>query len=988
MIIYGDMGKGGGSTPIEEDDSLSSKQTLRILHALSNGVIDSVEEVYVNRVKLEEVNITKRDIVNAESVIAAPSISGVIVDWRNGEDIQKIIPGFESVISPIDNFNISELQTGIPSIISIPSLYTRTRITLSIDRLMFIDEDGNIEKTTIEYKIAVGWNSETVSSATGSKYKKYGKASSATAFDILVHQPSVETSVAPPTWYIAVTRITPMPAEAVKQTTHNSIRIGAVTAIKDVALTYPGTALLGISFNKAKKYGNSMPDLIFKVSGIKVKVPSNTISSPPKTPAANYYNPITGTYGANWTLNMDDTVLYPSANPAWQLLYLLTDVTYGLGISEDKIDIGAYYELAKYCDEKLDTYVYGNDGNRVIPITQRRRYELHNQFNEREQAASFLAYFYSIALAKPTINRFGLHSVTWDRPRSPSILVGNSNVIDGLFTYSSNSIEERYTTVNAIYNDINDLGKVTTVTVPLGSDQATWYDVERDINSKYEKRSIDLPMIGCYNLEQAIVKARWFLYRNSVLTGIISFKVLLDGLNFEIGNIIKVVDDFVEEKTQQGRIIGYKEADPDVPNSHASIQLDRSITIKGGIRHKLVYYGLVGGEIKVIERQVLDMANDITTSGVYVFGDFVPPVPESIFLLSAIDGSIGSLWEIIGLSFDQESKEISVTGVEYNDALYTYMESPIDTTHLDIYTTAPKGIYAVPTQVKNIKIAATDPDVIADTLTVTWQWFYSPEVEAEYTAATARLSEEEKAKVAINNPITPTFEVHYRHTSSGNTYTTITNLTTMEVQVPILVEGTYEFDIFAISLRGVPSYAAHYTYTYKVSDLKKFEIIIKNIPSKQTRTKVVKLGRRYELEIIGANQPCKISLYKNSNTSKDIYITPDAGEYQGGFTVTQAEAGRIALEQIEPPTPTILKNANSTQLSPFFSIDIMDVDVGLIDIGTTPSRLSYINDTLPDLNSASDTKKYLNNLSTIAVTNLSMNQVHITVTLYVRILQA
>ena len=61
LVIYGEGGKGGkggGHTPIETNDTLQSVQVVRILLAVSEGEINSIDEVYLNRVPISSFDAT------------------------------------------------------------------------------------------------------------------------------------------------------------------------------------------------------------------------------------------------------------------------------------------------------------------------------------------------------------------------------------------------------------------------------------------------------------------------------------------------------------------------------------------------------------------------------------------------------------------------------------------------------------------------------------------------------------------------------------------------------------------------------------------------------------------------------------------------------------------------------------------------------------------------------------------------------------------
>jgi predicted phage tail protein len=838
LTIYGEGkgGKGGGSAPIEEDDTLASKQVLRVLYAVSNGPIHSVQEVYINRVKL------------AQDADGKYNIPGVITDYRDGDIAQAVIRGFSAV----------EAASGIATplkvrksgnqyqIIPVPASRDRLRITMVLDSLRFVDEDGNIRKYEVSFSFATGLNGTYSSFDIGSKQTvtKSGKSSGAYAFDVIVEKPAAAELITT-SWYVLVERVTEDDDDAItKRTKYSSATIAALTEITDVKLTYPTTALIGMTFLKAKRLGGAFPDLIYKVRGILVPVPS-----------ATYYTPETGTYSGIWNLTSWANIGYPSANPAWQILYLLRDTTFGLGISDSDIDIGAFYAFAKYCDEAIPMYEFTRNeatGQWTYEQTStRRRYELHNQFNEREPAIQMLAYFYSAGIARPTISKEGLHSVVWDRPRLPSILVTNNNVVDGVFTYGSNSLDERYTTVTAIYNDINEVGKTTTVTVPLTSSQDDWEAEERMLAARYGYKSLDLPLIGCYNRDQAIVKARWALYRNSILTETLAFAVLFDGLSFEIGDIIQVMDEFRDTSAMHGRI------EMAIPNSR-KLLLDRQLTFVGGTPYTIHYYSATGLKSKQI---VPDSADTVTTN-IVTLTVAATPTPESPFIITS-SVTAGTLWEIVGLSVSEDTQQIAVSCVAYSDALYEYMARKVKIEKNPVYATVSPAIYTVP-PVENASISSSAISALQPNMLVKWEWFYDDTVRQKYrNMQAAYAASPTTAQIPyIPNPYTPEFEVWYQHSPTGEAYTKIeTNL--MEVEIPKVTDGLYTFKIFAVNAKGVPSVPVTIAdYSPTIKDLDTVTYTTGILDASETETGSFTIFKKYDLEYIEVSAPCKIKLYR------------------------------------------------------------------------------------------------------------------------------
>lgn len=937
LTIYGEGkgGKGGGSAPIEEDDTLASKQVLRVLYAVSNGPIHSVQEVYINRVKL------------AQDADGKYNIPGVITDYRDGAIVQAVIRGFSAVEA------ISDIATPLKvrksgsqyRIIPVPASRDRLRITMVLDSLRFVDEDGNIRKYEVSFSFATGLNNTYSSFDIGSKQTvtKSGKSSGAYAFDVIVEKPAAAELVTTP-WYVLVERVTEDDDDTItKRTKYSSATIAALTEITDVKLTYPTTALIGMTFLKAKRLGGAFPDLIYKVRGILVPVPS-----------ATYYTPETGVYSGIWNLTSWANIGYPSANPAWQILYLLRDTTFGLGISDSDIDIGAFYAFAKYCDEAIPMYEFTlNEATGQWTYEQtgtRRRYELHNQFNEREPAIQMLAYFYSAGIARPTISKEGLHSVVWDRPRLPSILVTNNNVVDGVFTYGSNSLDERYTTVTAIYNDINEVGKTTTVTVPLTPSQDYWEAEERILAARYGYKSLDLPLIGCYNRDQAIVKARWALYRNSILTETLAFAVLFDGLSFEIGDIIQVMDEFRNASAMQGRI------EIAMPDSK-ELMLDRTLTFVGGTTYTIHYYSASFG---LTSKQIVPYSATTDTANGVMLASWVPPIPESPFIITS-SATAGTLWEIVGLSVSEDTQQIAVSCVAYSDALYEYLYRPARMAAKPIYESVAASSYACPPP-EALEVIIDEDDTINKNITLTWEWFNSEEERDKYGAMkTAALSNADITPY-IPNPYSPEFQVWYRHVSTGDTYTKLENIVNMSVEIPMAKEGEYEFNVFAINGKGLVSKAATYVYNHVLRDVESVSFNFANVaPNAKGILQGQLIAKRYEVELVKVSAPCRLRLYKEVKQDTQ-------------YTIPSSELDRLASEAIIPIA------AVTNSYAPF--LDITLEEGGTYDFDAVRSKA------IPK--GASSTISYdaplYNRKTTVVVTNISEVATSIDVTVWYRVL--
>jgi hypothetical protein len=134
------------------------------------------------------------------------------------------------------------------------------------------------------------------------------------------------------------------------------------------------------------------------------------------------------------------------------------------------------------------------------------------------------------------------------RDQAVTKIVTNANVVGGLFSYSSNDLEQRTSLCNVTYNNMGNYGK---------TDTATWED--EDLTTRYGLQTVDVPLVGCSSEAQAIRKARWVVYQNGYLTNIINFKVLFEGLNYRRGEIVKVVDNDAKGGMFAGKILSFED---------------------------------------------------------------------------------------------------------------------------------------------------------------------------------------------------------------------------------------------------------------------------------------------------------------------------------------------------------------------------------------------------------------------------------------------
>jgi hypothetical protein len=585
-LVEGRMGKGGADTyvPVEFADTRVSSQVVRLLIAVGEGVCDSLTDIFFNYVPSSNYNCT--------------------IEWRDGTSNQIVIAGFEDARNPSPTFSQFSNMTTIGLYLASVDWHAHSAIvTLTASLMRDVWEAGDVVMSHAVHEIYVRPNA----SATWTLYyvsDVWAKVSNAWSWDIRVPAP---TGVASGTnWEIKIVRTSPDDASA---KTESKVSWTGLTEVIELTLNYPNTALVGITLWDAAQFGGQIPDILFRIKGRKIRIPDN-------------YEPVGRTYVGAWGGTFTSLVYYTS-NPAFVLLDCLTSERC-LGIADEDIDLPSFYLLGTICDELVTDGFGGTEP----------RYSINNQFTVRENVATFLNYILSVCNANFTTNEFGQLSVFFDRADQPvTKQVTNANVINGIFKYSSNDLEQRTGLVNVTYSNNANYGK---------TDTATW--VDQDVIDRYGFQTLDIALVGCTSQASAIRKARWATYQNAYLTDIINFSTLHYGMQFTIGELVRVVDNYNTSNAVAGVITNVQ-----TEGSNTRLYFDREVS---GVTNVSV---LVGNEVGIlpVASAVGTFYSDLLVTGVH---DIILNSP-----FVAIRTVQPSVWKVIGV---EKSDEVyTITGV-------------------------------------------------------------------------------------------------------------------------------------------------------------------------------------------------------------------------------------------------------------------------------------------------------------------------------------
>lgn len=666
IIIEGEMGK-GGKTPVETKDTLVSEQTAKLLFAVGEGVLHGYQDIYLDTIPISNFDATH--------------------DFRDGSAVQTAIPGFTVTEAPLPSFASTVVERGTTKTPGhepenftpnkyyaiIPYTTDAARLTFSLSVMSTMDGDGNLVGSSITLEVWARPTSASIWTSQGTLTKK-GKTTHGYTFDTTIERPAGAISTS--AWEIMVQRVTPDSNSSKKQ---NSTTWAAVTQLyygsTSFDNTYPNTALVGVMINDAAQFGSRIPEVMFKLLGKRVRIPSN-------------YNEATREYFGVWDGTFKLYNAYTN-NPAWCLLDVLLDTRSGLSISLSDIDIYAIYNLAKYADNMIDD---GHGG--TIP-----RYTLDYQFQNRQGVREFLSQILSLCNANFIVNEFGQLSVIFQAPgQAVTRNVANANVIDGSFTYQSSDIEKRTNLVNVTYNNGLNFGRTDTATV---KDDAAI--------TRYGLQVTDVVLPGCLYEAQAIRKARWALYTNCYFTNLVTFSVFLEGLTYKVGDLIRVFDNYNQDSTQSGIVTSC------TSGASTTLTFDRAITLQTGT-YTFYCYDTSGNEVTKSVTGPATLSNIVISSNVIVN-------TNSIFIFSGSTGlAAGKLYRVMSIDKSEDSI-YSVTALEFSEDIFTYIEQGItiaaktgDFANLTNFVTPPVTAISV------LENFGTNGVYTSGRLQVSWVW--------------------------------------------------------------------------------------------------------------------------------------------------------------------------------------------------------------------------------------------------------------------------
>lgn len=462
---------------------LKSKAFATILDLVSEGEIEGLangaQSVYLDGTPLQNPD-------------GSTNFENVVLETRPGTQSQSYITRIPAVESEI--LVSSEVTNSLPLVRTISnSDVNAVRVTVSVPALYKISDDGDTNGRDVTIAIDVQSNGggyvqklkNTISGKTSSKYQRTYR------IDL--------TGAAP--WNIRVRRVS---ADSTNTKIQDKTFWDSYIQVIDAKLRYPNSALVAIKFDSASFSG--IPTRAYDLKLKKVQIPAN-------------YNPITRTYTGVW--NGTFTTAWTD-NPAWCFYDLVTNSRYGLGgyIDPSQVDKWALYSIAQYCDELVDNGFGGQEPRFTCNLYLQNRAEAYKVLQDMASCFRAMVYWASGSL-----------TLAQDAPSNTVALYTNSNVEDGLFTYSGSGGKARHTVALVTWNDPADLYK-----------QKVEYVEDQEGIARYGVIETQVVAVGCTSRGQANRVGRWLLYSERNESETVTFVAGIEGAVVRPGHLIKVAD--------------------------------------------------------------------------------------------------------------------------------------------------------------------------------------------------------------------------------------------------------------------------------------------------------------------------------------------------------------------------------------------------------------------------------------------------------------
>lgn len=478
--------KGGASKPkqpYEMDDNLISINKIKVLLAVSDGEVDSefsLKDLYLNDVPVQ----------NEDNSVNYPRVTA---EFRSGTQDQEVIKGFEDSAS--ETTVNRPIKTDTPFTVSVTDKgLSALRFRVLMPRGVKIQSNGDRVGVRVEYAFDLAVDGGSFQEV--AKEIMDGKTMSGYDRSTRINLPDFNTQV--------IARVRRITADSTDSNLINDIQVQSYAEVVDAKFRYPLTGLVFVEFD-SELFTNQMPRISIKKKWKVINVPSN-------------YDPIGRTYNGTWDGSFKRAF---SNNPAWVLYDLIKSERYGLDQKElgVPVDKWSLYEVSQYCDQMVPDGRGGTEPRYLCDMVIQAQVEAFTLIRDVCSIFRGMSYWNGESL-----------SIVIDKPRDPSYIFTNDNVVNGDFGYTFASEKSVYSRVDVMFDDVEN---------SYQQDVEGVFDPE--IARRFGGTSTSITAIGCTRRSEANRRGRWII-RTNVRSKTVSFATGLEGMIPTIGDVIAVAD--------------------------------------------------------------------------------------------------------------------------------------------------------------------------------------------------------------------------------------------------------------------------------------------------------------------------------------------------------------------------------------------------------------------------------------------------------------
>ena len=614
-------------------DQLGSIQRSTQVHVLGEGEIEgfataSIEghtqgsQTYRNAM-LKDIFLNGTPILKASGHSPAPSdndfnFTDVFVEERFGTANQTHISGIKEIETettvnlPVENGSPVQRQVS-------GSNFDAVRVTLGFSALQKFEDNGDIVGTSVRMQIQIIQNNGTTTTPINDVIT--GKSPSVYIRDYRINIPS--------TFSFPITiKVIRQTANSTSSTLQNASIWRSFTKIIDKQNAYPDTAHVALRVD-AEQFPQ-LPSVMFKVRGIKIKIPHNA--------SVRGDGSLTFTGVFNGTLK---TAKEYCNCPAWVLYDLLTAERYGFGdhISESQLDKFAFYSASVYNNALVNDNQGGSEPRFSCNAVIQNQQDAYRLIGELCSVMRVQAYYQENSI-----------TITQDRPTDASYLFTYANVLADGFSYTNTSKRIKYTIINIQFFDM-ETQEFDYETV----------EAEQSIKDKFGSTVKNIRAFAVTSRGQAHRLGKWFLYTQTNEGEVVSFTTTLEaGTLVRVGAVIKVADPVRSGVRRGGRIKAATTTQITVDDASSATDLPDT-------NNPLLSVIMPDGTVE--QRTVTNITNNVVTLNPPLSA--VPNV-NSVWVLEN-DTVETQLFRVVGVT-EVSGLTYQITAVFHNTGKYAFVE--------------------------------------------------------------------------------------------------------------------------------------------------------------------------------------------------------------------------------------------------------------------------------------------------------------------------